>query len=306
MTEPLSLGHVLYEQPDRASYEVVRDLTSSPTAFPQLGRLTRPRRHVAELELVSQMTAILRRGLSDLVLAAWTRLEAVQDGAAKSRRHPSDPVFVPLADHRASRSFAPALEVYLAEVLIGRLVLQARVELFLTGVILKFGAGRIVGVGAGTWSGVGSLAANGTELARRSTGPKPLPGAVTIGDGFAVAGLPVAPVLGLVMEPAPTLGPATIAAAGTVIIGRHPSCQVILADDSAVAAHHAVVYPLDDLVAVEDLGSSTGTWFNGQRLRAPAILHVGDEIAIGRHHVRVIDRTDDHVWAAAPDAALTA
>jgi pSer/pThr/pTyr-binding forkhead associated (FHA) protein len=109
-----------------------------------------------------------------------------------------------------------------------------------------------------------------------------------------------------VVEPAPTLGPATIAAAGTVIIGRHPSCQVILADDTAVGAHHAVVYPLDDLVAVEDLGSSTGTWFNGQRLRAPAILHVGDQIAIGRHHVRVMDRADEHAWAGAPDAALTA
>ena len=81
---------------------------------------------------------------------------------------------------------------------------------------------------------------------------------------------------------------------------------MILADDPAVAAHHAVVYPLDDLVAVEDLGSTTGTWFNGQRLRAPAILHAGDEVGLGRRRIQVIDRADEAVWAVSHDTALTA
>jgi hypothetical protein len=304
MTEHLTLGDVLFEQPDHGPYEVVHRLTTASNAPARLRRLAQGRRYVTELELATQVEAILRSGLSDLVAAAWAGFEAVQTGAAKSRQHPDDPVFVPLANHRAARSYAPRLDVYLDEALLARFVLQVHAELALTGVILKLLAGRIVSVGAGTWAGTGSLSCNGAVLAHRTTGPKPLPGVVALGDGIAVG--VVAPVqpLTLAVTPTPRLGPSTITLDNTVVIGRHPSCNVLLADDEAVAAHHAIAYRLGDLAVLEDLGSLTGTWFNGRRMTAPAILHDGDDIDIGRHRLRVSDSIGEaHLRLVSPSVA---
>jgi hypothetical protein len=251
------------------------------------------------------MTAIVRSGLSDLVVSAWAGFDAVQASAAKSRQHPVDPMFVPLANHRATRSFAPRLDVYLDEALLARFVLQAHVELALSGVILKLLAGRIVSVGAGTWAGTGTLSCNGAELARRTTGPKSLPGAIALGDGIAIGTEPTVEALTLVVEPAPRTGPSTVTVGTAVIIGRHPSCQAILAEDAGVAAHHAVVYPLGELTVLEDLGSLTGTRFNGHRITAPAILHDGDEIGIGGHCIKVSAGSPSR-QTATPKATVTA
>jgi pSer/pThr/pTyr-binding forkhead associated (FHA) protein len=304
MTEHLTLGDVLYEQPDRGPYDVVHRLTTAANAPARLRRLAHARRYVTECELATQMEAILRGGLSDLVTAAWAGFEAVQTGAAKSRQHPDDPVFVPLANHRAARSYAPRLDVYLDETLVARFVLQIHAELALTGAILKLVAGRIMSIGAGSYTGTGSLSCNGTVLAHRTTGARPLPGAIALGDGIAVGGeTPVRP-LTLEVTPEPRTGPPLVTVDGTIVIGRHPSCDILLAEDEAVAAHHAVAYRLGELAVLEDLGSPTGTWFNGRRMRAPAILHDGDEIDIGSHRLNVTGTVGQpHLHLVSPSAA---
>ncbi len=304
MTEQLTLGDVLFEQPDHGPYDVVHRLTTAPNAPARLRRLAHARRYVTEHELMTQVAAILQGGLSDLVTAAWASCAAVQTGAAKSRQHPDDPVFVPLADHRADRSYAPRLDVYLEETLLARFVLQVRAELSLTGVILKLVAGRIVSVGAGSYTGTGSLSCNGTVLAHRTTGARPLPGAIALGDGVAVGGETPLQALTLTVTPAPRTGPSTLTVDSTVVIGRHPSCHLLLAEDEAAAAHHAVVYRLGEVAVVEDLGSSTGTWFNGRRMTAPAILHDGDEITIGSHRLQVVGTVGHpHLRLVSPSAA---
>jgi len=304
MTEHLTLGDVLFEQPDRGPHDVVQRLTTAPNAPVRLRRLAHARRYVTERELVTQVEAILRGGLSDLVTAAWAGFEAVQTGAATSRQHPDDPVFVPLANHRAERSYAPRLDVYLESTLLARFVLQIRAELALTGVILKLVAGRIVSVGAGSYIGTGALSCNGTVLAHRTTGAKPLPGVIALGDGIAVGGEDPLRTLALVVTPAPRTGPPTVTVESTVVIGRHPSCHVLLAEDEAVAAHHAVAYRLGDVAVLEDLGSPTGTWFNGRRMTAPAILHDGDQITIGSHRLNVTGTMGQpHLRLVSPSAA---
>ncbi|MGY1793199.1 ATP-binding cassette domain-containing protein [Geodermatophilus sp. SYSU D00525] len=69
----------------------------------------------------------------------------------------------------------------------------------------------------------------------------------------------------------------------TVVIGRDPACDVVLADDPLVSRRHAAIdVPAGSGAAVlRDLGSSNGTHLDGVRLRGPAVLTAGDGIGVG-------------------------
>lgn len=52
------------------------------------------------------------------------------------------------------------------------------------------------------------------------------------------------------------------------VVGTAPDCDVRL-DDEYISNYHLRVVRLGDLVTVEDLGSTNGTWIAGGRARAP-------------------------------------
>lgn len=63
-------------------------------------------------------------------------------------------------------------------------------------------------------------------------------------------------------------------------IGREPSCDVRLDDDPAVSRHHAMIYTQDGEVVLRDVGSSNGTFVNGERI-SEKVLHDGDTVQVG-------------------------
>jgi pSer/pThr/pTyr-binding forkhead associated (FHA) protein len=69
---------------------------------------------------------------------------------------------------------------------------------------------------------------------------------------------------------------------GTVVIGRHPVCDVRL-DSRRVSRRHCVITTERGDVVIRDLGSTNGTWINGRRVVSGRI-RPGDEISIA--HVR--------------------
>jgi DNA-binding winged helix-turn-helix (wHTH) protein len=73
---------------------------------------------------------------------------------------------------------------------------------------------------------------------------------------------------------------------GTHLVGRVPDALVSI-DDPAVSRTHARITVADAVVTVEDLGSRNGTWRNGQRLAAVALLADGDVIGIGPVRLRL-------------------
>ncbi len=70
-------------------------------------------------------------------------------------------------------------------------------------------------------------------------------------------------------------------AAGVVMIGRGADCQLIL-DDDYVSTRHARVIGGDKGSYVEDLGSTNGTYVNGQRITAPTTITLSDTVRIGK------------------------
>jgi len=64
-------------------------------------------------------------------------------------------------------------------------------------------------------------------------------------------------------------------------LGQSPECQIPLADPSLSAFHAQLVRHAAGLY-LRDLGSSSGTWVNGQCLFAPHALRDGDRIRVGQ------------------------
>lgn len=70
-------------------------------------------------------------------------------------------------------------------------------------------------------------------------------------------------------------------ASGVVMIGRGADCQLIL-DDDYVSTRHARVVSTPNGIYVEDLGSTNGTYVNGQRITAPTTITFADTVRIGK------------------------
>jgi pSer/pThr/pTyr-binding forkhead associated (FHA) protein len=67
---------------------------------------------------------------------------------------------------------------------------------------------------------------------------------------------------------------------GEVTLGRDHTADLVL-DDPGISRRHATVRADAGKVTVEDLGSSNGTFVNGERIRGEVELAGGDEVQIG-------------------------
>src|SRR5262245_54042817 len=63
------------------------------------------------------------------------------------------------------------------------------------------------------------------------------------------------------------------------VIGRGVDCNLRVPLES-ISRHHCMIRIQSDEFTLMDLGSSNGTYLNGQRVRSPRTLHTGDEIRI--------------------------
>ena len=93
-------------------------------------------------------------------------------------------------------------------------------------------------------------------------------------DGFA-----------LVVERGPRAGMTFVLSSDTTTVGRHPDSDIFL-DDITVSRHHCRFVVSSDGLAVEDSGSTNGTYVNGSRVDR-ADLRAGDEVIVGKYHLLV-------------------
>jgi hypothetical protein len=64
------------------------------------------------------------------------------------------------------------------------------------------------------------------------------------------------------------------------LLGRGDGADIRL-EDAFASTRHARLVPEGDVIVLEDLGSTNGTYLNGEPLRGPQPLHIGDRIKIG-------------------------
>jgi hypothetical protein len=65
-----------------------------------------------------------------------------------------------------------------------------------------------------------------------------------------------------------------------MVLGRGDRAEIRLEDPFA-SARHARVYEQGNIVVIEDLGSTNGTYLNEELLETPRPLHPGDRVRIG-------------------------
>jgi hypothetical protein len=85
----------------------------------------------------------------------------------------------------------------------------------------------------------------------------------------------------LVVERAPGHDPGMIYDLdGDIVLGRGDRAEIRLEDPFA-SSRHARVYEQGNIVAIEDLGSTNGTYLNEELLESARPLHPGDRVRIG-------------------------
>lgn len=84
----------------------------------------------------------------------------------------------------------------------------------------------------------------------------------------------------LTVTTCPGPGRGSILPPGPTILGRALDVDVVLAD-SSVSRRHAELVAGDAAVVIRDLGSSSGTFVDGDRLTGTTELSNGDELRVG-------------------------
>lgn len=105
-------------------------------------------------------------------------------------------------------------------------------------------------------------AAKPPKAAKNSKKKRGAPGKLSIADG-------------------PQAGVGATLIAEPVVIGRGSDCQIRLDDDYS-STRHARVFQSEGEWWVEDLGSTNGTYLDGQRVTRPVPAEIGGSIRIGR------------------------
>jgi ABC-2 type transport system ATP-binding protein len=107
--------------------------------------------------------------------------------------------------------------------------------------------------------------------------------------------IPAVPTLALVSGPRAGL---RVAVGGQLVVGRDPAtADLVLEGDTDVSRRHAALSPAGGGVTVQDLGSTNGTFVNGQRITTAVALANGDRVQIGD---TVIEVTISAPYVVAP------
>ena len=78
----------------------------------------------------------------------------------------------------------------------------------------------------------------------------------------------------------------TIEIVSAIVIGRDPGTGIRLDGDEFASSRHARIEPRTDGVWVEDLGSTNGTFLNGERVTAERV-QPGDVVRVGQTELRL-------------------
>jgi hypothetical protein len=110
-----------------------------------------------------------------------------------------------------------------------------------------------------------------------------------------------------VMRSGPTPGVTFPLEGDQLIIGRDSSNSVAI-NDAEISRKHSRLSFQGGKYVLEDLGSTNGTFVNGQRLTGPVVLKPGDVVSLGEQIVLMYDaiNTDPGATIASPRQAVRA
>jgi pSer/pThr/pTyr-binding forkhead associated (FHA) protein len=108
----------------------------------------------------------------------------------------------------------------------------------------------------------------------------------------------------LIMRSGPTPGAAFTLEGDQLTIGRDSANEIVI-NDAEVSRRHARLTFQGGKYVLEDLGSTNGTFVNGQRLAGPRVLKSGEVVSFGEQIVLVFEamHLDPGATVVSPRAA---
>src|SRR5512142_1310309 len=95
----------------------------------------------------------------------------------------------------------------------------------------------------------------------------------------------------LVMRSGPSVGKVYPLDKDEMFIGRDLSNDIVI-NDPEISRRHARLFNQGNTYVLEDLGSTNGSFVNGQRLMGPNVLRPGDMITFGERMSLVFESSD--------------
>src|SRR5512147_157929 len=92
----------------------------------------------------------------------------------------------------------------------------------------------------------------------------------------------------LIMRSGPTPGAAFALEGDQMTIGRDSTNEIVI-NDAEVSRRHARLTFQGGKYVLEDLGSTNGTFVNGQRLAGPRVLKAGEVVSFGEQIILVFE-----------------
>ncbi|WP_454042215.1 FHA domain-containing protein FhaB/FipA [Cellulosimicrobium sp. Marseille-Q8652] len=133
----------------------------------------------------------------------------------------------------------------------------------------------------------------GTKITPRrgkksDAGPRPTPTPAAGAPAAPEPARPSAPAgpSRLVVTAGPLRGTTVPLTTSSILIGRAPSCTLVLDDDYS-SSRHARIFPQHGSWFVEDLGSTNGTYVDDQRITQVMPLGPGTRVRIGQSVVEL-------------------
>ena len=83
---------------------------------------------------------------------------------------------------------------------------------------------------------------------------------------------------------------------GKVIIGRVPECDIKI-DNPAISRKHATIEHQANGYVLTDLGSSNGTFLNGEKISGSVVLNPGDVVGVAKFELQFQDSPQSGVEA---------
>src|SRR5574342_1317081 len=92
----------------------------------------------------------------------------------------------------------------------------------------------------------------------------------------------------LIMRSGPTPGAAFTLEGDQITVGRDSTNEIVI-NDAEVSRRHARLTFQGGKYVLEDLGSTNGTFVNGQRLAGPRVLKAGEVVSFGEQIVLMFE-----------------
>lgn len=92
----------------------------------------------------------------------------------------------------------------------------------------------------------------------------------------------------------------------TLEIGRDPEAGISIPEVLSISRRHALLRYSGKVVTLEDLGSTNGSYINGQLIRGSTVLHSGDRFQVAAVHFKFLHEQDvEHAYYEAISDLVT-